>query len=112
MDSDGDMNASQREEAEAGVGARKRKLAIESIQLDGGLEEVIRVPQSLQNFDAESVLGDYITEGNQTGHNVSTNMSMFASVIMDKGEESKKLRKSQIPMWRKLGLAEAKKTLI
>lgn len=101
-----DLNGSQRNVK------GKRKSAIEEIQLDGGLEEVIRVPQSLlnSNLNSEFVPGESIIGGN-TGNQGSTNMSMFASVMLSTDDENK-LRKSQIPKQRQLGLAEAKRSLI
>ena len=88
MDSDIDANDLVVVAAGNMTSAARRKKTIEHIQLDGALEEVIRVPKSLNTFgETSEVFGNrqnFITEAqNSNWYNASTTMSMFASVMTD-----------------------------
>ena len=89
----------------------------DSIQLDGMLDELIRVPASVtRSKEKKKRFDDQLSDifgleerGSKTGHNSSV-MSMYAAALAHEEELSRPtIRQSQVPKSRLRGMAEAKR---
>ena len=103
------------EEADGYKERSKKKVKKDAIQLDGVLNELVRVPTSVRKEkDKMNMSTSDIAEPFQetVGHNSSI-MSMYAAALADEAEiSSKKQRKTQVPKSKLLGMAEAKRNLL